>query len=476
MIERIDVGGLRVAKPLYDLVKNEIAPGTGIDPDAFWTSFGQIVRDLTPRNRELLAKRDALQARIDEWHEQNPGPAADPAAYRAFLEEIGYLVPEGDDFAIGTENVDAEIAQVAGPQLVVPVSIPRYALNAANARWGSLYDALYGTDVMPEDGGAQKAAPTTRCAAPRSSRTRAISSTRRSPWPPVATQTSPAYAVDGGKLCGDAGGRQHDGLERCRRLRRIPGGRRAPGVDPAGPQRPAHRDPDRPDAPGRQGQPRRGEGRGARGGADHHPGLRGLGRRGGRRGQGRGLPQLARPDEGRPRPRSSRRAARSLTAALNAGPRLHRARRRRAHAARAQPDAGAQRRPPDDQRRGPRQRTATRSPRASWTAWSPSWPPCTTCKGPGAAATRAPAASTSSSRRCTARRKWPSPWSCSPGSRTPWAWPATPSRSASWTRSGAPPSTSRSASAPPASGSSSSTPASSTAPATRSTPAWRPAR
>jgi len=156
MIERIDVGGLRVAKPLYDLVKEEIAPGTGVDPDRFWTSFGEIVRDLTPRNRELLAKRDALQARIDEWHRQHPGPAADPAAYRAFLEEIGYLVPEGEDFAITTEHVDAEIARIAGPQLVVPVSIPRYALNAANARWGSLYDALYGTDVLPEDGGAER--------------------------------------------------------------------------------------------------------------------------------------------------------------------------------------------------------------------------------------------------------------------------------------------------------------------------------
>ena len=156
MIERIDVGGLRVAKPLYDLVKEEIAPGTGVDPDRFWTAFGEIVHELTPRNREFLAKRDALQAHLDEWHRKNPGPAADPAVYQVFLEEIGYLVPEGEDFTIGTEHVDAEIARIAGPQLVVPVSIPRYALNAANARWGSLYDALYGTDVLPEDGGAER--------------------------------------------------------------------------------------------------------------------------------------------------------------------------------------------------------------------------------------------------------------------------------------------------------------------------------
>ena len=156
MIERIDVGGLRVAKPLYDLVKDKIAPGTGVDPDGFWTAFGEIVRDLTPRNQELLAKRDALQARLDEWHKRNPGVAKDPAAYRSFLEEIGYLVPEGGDFSVTTENLDPEISTVAGPQLVVPMSIPRYALNAANARWGSLYDALYGTDVLPDDGGAER--------------------------------------------------------------------------------------------------------------------------------------------------------------------------------------------------------------------------------------------------------------------------------------------------------------------------------
>ncbi len=156
MIERVDVGGLKVAKPMYDLVRNEIAPGTGIDPDGFWQSFGDIVGELGPRNRSLLARRDELQAQIDAWHLSQRGQAIEPGAYRAFLSEIGYLVPTGPDFSVTTANVDPEIAQVAGPQLVVPVNNARYALNAANARWGSLYDALYGTDVIPDTGGLDR--------------------------------------------------------------------------------------------------------------------------------------------------------------------------------------------------------------------------------------------------------------------------------------------------------------------------------
>ncbi len=156
MTDRVNVGGLRVAKPLYDLVRERIAPGTGIDPDAFWSSLGEIVRDLAPKNRALLAKRDELQARIDAWHLDRKGQPHDPAAYEQFLRSIGYLLPEGDDFQVATAKVDPEIAQVAGPQLVVPVNNARYALNAANARWGSLYDALYGTDVIAEDNGADK--------------------------------------------------------------------------------------------------------------------------------------------------------------------------------------------------------------------------------------------------------------------------------------------------------------------------------
>jgi malate synthase len=148
--------GLRVAPVLVDLVADEIAPGTGIAPEHFWRGFGEIVAEFAPRNRALLLRRDELQRQIDGWHRERRGVEWDAAAYEAFLREIGYLLPEGPDFAISTENVDAEIATIAGPQLVVPVDNARYALNAANARWGSLYDALYGTDVIAEGPGTEK--------------------------------------------------------------------------------------------------------------------------------------------------------------------------------------------------------------------------------------------------------------------------------------------------------------------------------
>ena len=158
MTDRIQKGGLQIAPDLYNLITDEVAPGTGVDPDSFWAALETILAELAPENQALLKKRDDLQAQIDAWHQQHQGETLDPATYKKFLGDIGYLLPEGDDFSVTTENVDPEIAEIAGPQLVVPVMNARYALNAANARWGSLYDSLYGTDVIPETGGAEKGA------------------------------------------------------------------------------------------------------------------------------------------------------------------------------------------------------------------------------------------------------------------------------------------------------------------------------
>ena len=157
MSARIECAGLQVDPDIHALLENEILPGTALEANAFWKALADIIKTFTPRNRKLLAVRDEMQAKISAWHKANPGADYDRAAYKAMLEDIGYLLPQPAPFKIATQNVDPEIAEIAGPQLVVPVMNARYALNAANARWGSLYDALYGTDVISEEDGAVRA-------------------------------------------------------------------------------------------------------------------------------------------------------------------------------------------------------------------------------------------------------------------------------------------------------------------------------
>ncbi len=156
MTARTEIHGLKVATVLKDFVDQQVLPGTGIEAESFWAGFGALVHELAPRNAALLAERDRLQTELDTWHRKNPGPIKNMRKFRAFLEKIGYLVPVPAKVKATTKNVDAELALQAGPQLVVPITNARYALNAANARWGSLYDALYGTDALPETDGAQK--------------------------------------------------------------------------------------------------------------------------------------------------------------------------------------------------------------------------------------------------------------------------------------------------------------------------------
>ena len=157
MADRIGAGGLQVDKELYDFINDEALPGTGVSAEAFWSGLDRVVHGLAPRNRKLLATRDELQARIDAWYQEYRNQPIDLPEYKAVLQEIGYLVPEGGDVTVSTSNVDPEISTIAGPQLVVPVTNARYSLNAANARWGSLYDALYGTDAILEKDGAERA-------------------------------------------------------------------------------------------------------------------------------------------------------------------------------------------------------------------------------------------------------------------------------------------------------------------------------
>ena len=156
MVDRVQAGTIQVDRELYNFINDEALQETGINSEKFWVSFSSIIDDLIPTNRELLDQRDDLQNKIDDWYKKNAENPLDLEAYKNFLKEIGYIVSEGDDFSVDTKNVDEEISLIAGPQLVVPVTNARYSLNAANARWGSLYDALYGTDAISEENGAER--------------------------------------------------------------------------------------------------------------------------------------------------------------------------------------------------------------------------------------------------------------------------------------------------------------------------------
>ncbi|PSS53802.1 malate synthase G [Pseudomonas sp. BBP2017] len=212
MTEHVQVGGLQVAKVLFDFVNNEAIPGTGVNAEQFWVGAEKIINDLAPKNKALLAKRDALQAQIDAWHQARKGQAHDAVAYKAFLQDIGYLLPEAADFQASTQNVDDEIARMAGPQLVVPVMNARFALNASNARWGSLYDALYGTDAISEAGGAEKGKGYNKV---RGDKVIAFARAFLDESVPLAAGShvdSTAYRIEGGKLVVALKGGSNSGL------------------------------------------------------------------------------------------------------------------------------------------------------------------------------------------------------------------------------------------------------------------------
>jgi malate synthase len=213
MTDRLSAGRLQVAASLHRFIDTEVLPASGLDAAAFWRGFDALAHDLAPKNAALLAERERLQAELDAWHEAHPGPVTDRKAYRAFLERIGYIVPVPRRVKASTANVDTEIARQAGPQLVVPITNARYALNAANARWGSLYDALYGTDALPETGGAGRAGPYNPVRGAKVIEYARHVLDRTVPLKTGSHVGSTGYRVEGGKVVvALAGGRQASAL------------------------------------------------------------------------------------------------------------------------------------------------------------------------------------------------------------------------------------------------------------------------
>ena len=213
MTERTNVHRLQVATSLHRFIEDDVLPGTGVDSSAFWSGFDAIVGDLAPRNIALLAERDRLQTELDTWHKAHPGPITDMAGYRKFLETINYLVPEPGKVQATTSNVDDELAVQAGPQLVVPILNARYALNAANARWGSLYDALYGTDAISEADGCDKGPGYNE---KRGAKVIAFARHFLDASAPLASgshKDATGYRVEGGKLVVDLQGGASTGLK-----------------------------------------------------------------------------------------------------------------------------------------------------------------------------------------------------------------------------------------------------------------------
>ena len=228
MSQRVSVGKLQIEKQLHDLVQSEVLPGTGIENEAFWASLADLLNTFGPRNKAALEHRAVLQTKLNDWHKANPDGVSDSNAYQAFLKEIGYLVEEGQSFNISVNNVDSEVATVAGPQLVVPVNNARYAINAANARWGSLYDALYGTDAIAEADGAERGSSYN---AARGGRVVAWASDFLDQAAPLASGShadASGYSVKGGKLSVSLANGSEVGLKDESRFRGFNGSGDAP--------------------------------------------------------------------------------------------------------------------------------------------------------------------------------------------------------------------------------------------------------